>query len=99
MDIQLLMTGTLAVSLFTGLIVEVIKKIIAEETKCYNLLALLVSCVLSIAVGICYVLLQHLSFNAEVIITILAMTLCSAIASMLGFDKIKQTIEQIVGKK
>lgn len=99
MNIQLLMSGVLIVSLFTSLTVEAIKKLIKPEDKCYNLMAVIVSCVLSVCVSICYVLLNKLTFDTEIIITAIAMVYLSFLASTLGFDKVKQTIEQLLGNK
>ena len=68
-DFQILMTGILLVSILTSLTTEAIKKLVNDETKCNNLIAVGCSVVLSIAVSVCYVLLNNLTFTNEVIIS------------------------------
>ena len=99
MNVQLLMSGVLLVSLLTSLTTEAIKKLMNEDTKCYNLIAVICSIVLSIAVSVGYVILNGLGFNSEIVITIIAMVFMSFLASTLGYDKVKQTIEQLMFKK
>lgn len=99
MNVQLLMSGVLLVSVLTSLTTEAIKKLISEQTKCYNLIAMICAIVLSIVVSIGYVILNHLTFTSEITITIIAMVFLSFLCSVLGYDKVKQTIEQILSSK
>ena len=62
-DFQILMTGILLVSILTSLTTEAIKKLVNDENKSNNLIAVGCSVVLSIAVSVCYVLLNNLTFT------------------------------------
>lgn len=94
-----LMVGVLICSVFTGLIVEAIKKMIATEGRPTNLIAAVVSVIVGIAFGVGYILLNNLPFDTQNIISIILLVVCSWIVSMTGFDKFKQTIEQLMFKK
>ena len=94
-----LMVGVLICSVFTGLIVEAIKKMISAEGRPTNLIAAVVSVVVGISFGVGYILLNNLSFDTQNIIAIILLVVCSWCASMIGFDKFKQTIEQLMFKK
>ena len=83
----------------TTLTVQALKKILDEFKVKYsaNLLAAIVSMILSIAVCVGYVLYNSLTFDIPTIITIVALTYLSFLASTVGFDKITQMIDQIKG--
>ena len=97
-DFQILMTGILLVSILTSLTTEAIKKLINDETKSNNLIAVGCSIVLSIAVSVCYVLLNNLTFTNEVIISTVIMVFFSFLCSTLGYDKVIQTLAQMKKK-
>lgn len=94
-----LMVGVLICSAFTGLIVEAIKQMIAIEGRPTNLIAAIVSVVVGIAFGVGYIILNGLAFDTPNIIAIIVLVVCSWVVSMIGFDKFKQTIEQILASK
>ena len=94
-----LMVGVLVCSVFTGLIVEAIKKMTAAEGRQTNLIAAVVSVIVGISFGVGYILLNKLTFDTQNIISIILLVVCSWIVSMVGFDKFRQTIEQIMFKK
>ena len=98
MNVQLLMSGVLLVSLLTSLTTEAIKKFMNEDNKCYNLIAVGCSVVLSIAVSVCYVLLNNLTFTNEVIISTVIIVFFSFLSSTLGYDKVIQTLAQMKRK-
>lgn len=87
-------------SVLSGLVTEWIKRVIRDkENLSYNILAL----VTALAVGGCgtviYYMLNEISFNTNNIIFIVLMGLASGLVSMVGFDKVKQVIEQITTSK
>ena len=92
------MTITLFLSLFTlgsmvsSLLTEAVKK--ATDISS-NLIALINAIVVGLA-GTCaaYVLMGE-PFNLQNIICIILMTVCIWIGSMIGYDKVIQTISQI----
>ena len=98
-DFQILMTGILLVSILTSLTTEAIKKLINNDNnKSNNLIAVGCSVVLSIAVSVCYVLLNNLTFTNEVIISTVIMVFFSFLCSTLGYDKVIQTLAQMKKK-
>ena len=94
-----LMVGVLVCSVFTGLIVEAIKKMTTAEGRQTNLIAAVVSVIVGVSFGVGYILLNKLSFDTQNIISIILLVVCSWIVSMVGFDKFRHTIEQIMLKK
>ena len=74
-------------------------KYLSQESLFVVIVPVIVFIVLSIAVSVGYVILNGLGFNSEIVITIIAMVFMSFLASTLGYDKVKQTIEQLMFKK
>lgn len=91
---ELFLTGLFFVSVLTTLTVEAIKKLIGDKPHNSNLLAAIVSTVLSICVAVFYVLYNGLAVNIQIILVTVAFAFFSWLASMVGFDKIKQLLEQ-----
>ena len=65
----------------------------------YNIIALVVALVIGGAGSAVYYQLNAIPFNLDNIIYLVLMGLASGLCSMVGFDKIKQAIEQITSKK
>ena len=87
-------------SVLSGLVTEGIKKLISDKANIsYNIIALVVALVIGGAGSAVYYQLNAIPFNLNNIIYLVLMGLASGLCSMVGFDKIKQAIEQIVGKK
>ena len=87
-------------SVLSGLVTEGIKKLISDKTNMsYNIIALVVALVIGGAGSAVYYQLNAIPFNLDNIIYLVLMGLASGLCSMVGFDKIKQAVEQIVGKK
>lgn len=87
-------------SVLSGLVTEGIKKLISDKANMsYNIIALVVALVIGGAGSAVYYQLNAIPFNLDNIIYLVLMGLASGLCSMVGFDKIKQAIEQIVGKK
>ena len=91
---ELFITGLFFVSILTTLTVEAIKKLLGEKPYNANLLAAIVATVLSIFTAIFYVMYNGVSVNIQVILATIAFAFFSWLASMVGFDKIKQLIQQ-----
>lgn len=85
-------------STITGLITEGVKKMIKDKANLsYNIIALITALVVG-TVGCCiYYQLNNISFTADNVIYIMLMGFASGLVSMVGFDKVKQTIEQVIG--
>ena len=87
-------------SVLSGLVTEGIKKLISDKANMsYNIIALVVALVIGGAGSAVYYQLNAIPFNLDNIIYLVLMGLASGLCSMVGFDKIKQAIEQITSKK
>ena len=97
------MTVTLFISLFTigsmacGLITEAVKKMYQNAGKHYsaNIIALVDALVVGGLGTITAYMLMDIPWTVNNIICIVLMVVCIWLGAMLGFDKIKQTLEQI----
>ena len=80
----------------SGVITEAIKKLISDKKNLsYNLIALFVALVVGSVGCILYYLFYSIPFTTNNIICIVLMGIASGLVSMLGYDKVKQTILQI----
>ena len=80
-------------SVMTGLITEAIKKMVTVTKP--NIVAAIVSVIVGIAVPVGYILMNHIFFDTTAILYIISIVVLSWLCSMLGFDKVMQTISQI----
>ena len=87
-------------SVFTSLVVEGVKKLLDEKGKTYspNLLAVIVSVVSTLIVSVLYIVYTATPFTAQIVVTIIALMIFSFLSSTVGYDKVKQLIEQITKK-
>lgn len=85
------------ISVLTSLTVEAIKKLLNEKGYKYssNILAAIVSIVLTVAVSIGYIIYMSIAVTPQIIVTIIALTFLSFLTSMISFDKVKQLLEQL----
>ena len=97
------MTVTLFISLFTigsmacGLITEAVKKCYENAGRDYsaNIIALVDALVVGgVGTAVAY-MLMGIDWTVNNIICLVLMIVCIWLGAMLGFDKIKQTLEQI----
>ena len=87
-------------SVLSGLVTEGIKRLISDKANMsYNIIALVVALVIGGVGSAVYYQLNAIPFNLNNIIYLVLMGLASGLCSMVGFDKIKQAIEQITSKK
>ena len=93
---QLFLLGLLVVSVLTGLTTEAIKNIFIEKNKTYyaNTLAGVVAIVLSVAVGVGFVLMKGLGFTTVNVVCLIALAFMSWLCAMVGYDKVMQAISQ-----
>ena len=101
MNLEIFLIALFAVSLFTGLFTEAIKKWLDERGKTYfsNALAGYVAVALSVVVSAGYVILTESALNAKMAVYLIALMVLSWLSSMIGYDKVIQTIQQIAGLK
>lgn len=83
-------------SVITGLVTEGIKNIVKDKANLsYNIVALIVALIIGIVGCGIYYQLNNIAFTVNNVIYMALMGFASGLVSMVGFDKIKQTIEQI----
>lgn len=97
MDKEFLIVALVAVSLFTSLATEGIKKLLDEAHIKYasNLLVSIVAVVLTIAASVGYIIYTGEVVTGKIIVEIIAMVFLSFLAATCGYDKVLQTIAQI----
>ena len=95
-SLHVFMLGVLITSTLTSLATEAVKKLLAEHSKNYyaNTLAGIVSVILSVAIGIGYMMLSSISFTSQTIVYLVALVFISWLCAMVGYDKVIQTISQ-----
>lgn len=88
-----------AFSVLSGLVTEGVKKLVSDKANLsYNIVALIVSLIIGgVGCGV-YYQLNTIPFNANNVIYLILMGLASGLVSMVGFDKVKQAIDQITTK-
>ena len=88
-----------AFSVISGLITEGIKKMINDKANfSYNIIALVVALIVGTIGCATYYQLNSIPFDVNNIIYMILMGLASGLTSMVGFDKVKQTVEQLAIK-
>lgn len=97
MDGEFLLKALALTSGLTTLTVEAIKKLLNDKQIAYssNLLAAIVAVILTLCVSVAYVLYFAVPLNVQVIISVIALIYLSFLCATIGFDKIKQLIEQM----
>lgn len=96
MSLEVFLVLLLAVSIFTSLTVEAIKKFIGDKYNASsNVVAGVTAVVLSVAVGVFYCILAGVAFSSQIIIMLIALVFLSWLCSMVGYDKVVQAIMQI----
>ena len=89
-----------AFSVLSGLVTEGIKKLISDKANLsYNIVALVVALVVGGVGCAIYYQLNTIPFDTNNVIYMILMGLASGLCSMIGFDKLKQAIEQLTGNK
>lgn len=99
MSATVFLTLLSAFSIISSLITECIKKIVTDKANLsYNIIALIVAMVVGICGCLIYYQLNAIPYHINNIIYMFLMGLASGLCSMVSYDKVKQTIEQVVGK-
>lgn len=85
------------IAALTSLTVEGLKKILDEKGMTYssNLLAVIVSAVLTVAMCVGYVLYSGVPFTIQTVIIMIALVFLSFLSATVSFDKVKQALQQI----
>ena len=93
---MVLLTSTL-----TTLCTQAVKQHLDEKGKTYssNLVAGIVAVVMGIAIGLAWVEITCQPYTAVTFITVISLIFLSWLCAMLGYDKVIQTLKQIIAKK
>ena len=96
-----LLGGLAILATFTSLVVEGVKKLLDEKGVHYssNLLAVIVSVISTLIVSILYIVYKSIPFSAQVVVIIIALMIFSFLTATVGYDKVKQLIEQLSKKE
>lgn len=95
-NFETFLLGALIISITTGLVTEAVKKIYIEHNITYhaNTLAGLIAAILSVDMGIGYIILSGVGFTPQTIIYLVILVFISWLCSMVGYDKVIQAIKQ-----
>lgn len=87
-------------SVMTGLLTESMKKTLSGTTFKYssNILAVIMSSVSSCLVSIYYIIQNSITVDVKVVCEIIMLFIMSWVCSMIGYDKVKQSISQFTVK-
>lgn len=101
MTIEIFIIGLTACSLFTGLCTEAVKKLLDEANKTYrsNMLAAICSIITAAIATVAYTLISEIMVTVPFITSCVLLAIMSWLCAMVGYDKVRQTIEQILTKK
>lgn len=88
-------------AILSSLFTEGVKKFLDGINKKYssNIVAVIVAIIVSVFVAYMSYSYYNIPFNSINICAIIALSLFTACGSMIGYDKVKQAIEQIVNLK
>ena len=101
MDMTFLFIALFAISLLTTLTVQGIKTLLDKTSMEYssNVLAVVVSLVLSVAITIGYLIMTETAFNIKIAVELIALMYLSFLVATNGYDKVIQALKQIADKK
>ena len=97
MTITLFIILLTAFAAITGVCTECLKKLLDENGVKYasNLLAFVIACIVGIGGTAIYYVLSEIAFTSANVICMILMGLAVSVGSMVGYDKIVQTVEQL----
>ena len=88
-----------AFSVLSGLVTEAVKKVVNDKGNLsYNIVALVVALIIGGVGCAIYYQLNAIVFTTNNVIYMILMGLASGLTATVGYDKVKQAIEQVVGK-
>jgi len=95
MNSGFLISALAIISVLTSLTVEALKKLLGDRHYSSNLLAVIVSVVLTIAICAGYLIYTATALTPQIIVIIIALIFLSFLSATVGFDKVKQLLEQL----
>ena len=97
MTVQIVMFLLVIAAVMTSLITEAIKKTFSGGKP--TITAAIVSAVTGVGIPVGYLILNHLTITAQDIVYIVAMVVLTWLCATLGYDKVMEVINQIIGNK
>lgn len=99
MTVSSFISALLVMSTATSLITEALKKTIGAKINfSSNILAAIVSVLVAVFGSCGYMIYKSAAFTSQTLIMVALLTVCTWLCAMLGYDKIKQAIEQCIGE-
>ena len=99
MNTTMFLTLLSVFSVLSGLIAQGIKKLLSDKANLpFNIVVLIIALIVGTCGTAIYYQLNAIPFTVNNIIYMILTGLASGLVSMVGFDKVKQTIEQLTGK-
>lgn len=98
MKLDMFAFALLVVSTLTGLVVQAIKAMLAENhivMKKPNTVAGIVAIVLAALLGVGWVLYTGTVWSVQLVLLLVALAFLSWLCAMLGYDKVMQTLAQL----
>lgn len=95
-NFEIFLAGLMITSTLTGLTTEAIKKVLVEHNVNHraNTLAGVVALVLSVLIGVGYIIVADIDFSGRIAVCMAAQAFMSWLCAMLGRDKVVQAINQ-----
>ena len=97
MSNEFLIEALVIIAGLTSLTLHAIKKILDEKEIQYssNILAVIVSTVLTVWGSMAPVIYFSIPFSPQLVVIVIALTYLSFLTATVGFDKVRQLIQQI----
>lgn len=97
MNVNLFLTGLLAISLFTNITVQAIKNL--TEIKMPTVVAAITSVILAAIGTVGYILYFNIAVTIQVVIEGIALAYLSFLSATCGYDVVMKALKQIFGDK
>lgn len=96
MSLEMFMLMLMITSTMTSLFTEAVKMVMDEYKKTYhaNVLAGIIALIVSILVGVAYIVFEDAALTAQLGVYLVSLVLCSWLCAMVGYDKVMQAISQ-----
>lgn len=96
MTVEIFLSLLSAFTVATGLVVEIIKKIITDKAQVsYNYIAIISGLVIGTIGTFVFYALNSMAFTTITFIYAICMGIAAGLSSMLGYDKIAQLVTQL----
>lgn len=94
MTVEIFLALLLGFSTLASLVTETIKKLFSADG---NITAFIVAIIVGLVGTLLYYQLENIDFTVNNIIYAVLMGLASSLVSQIGYDKIKEAIQKIIG--